>query len=155
MKLAGRIEIGAPARTVWDLVIDPLSLARCVPGVQDVSRVDERTFTGTITAAVGPMEGRFEFTSTIERSEFPTDLHVETAGTDSITNSPLRARVDAWLESPAPDRTVLGYRANVTVGGRLAILGEMVLRATAGVMIGELVKCLRARLEAPVPGPST
>jgi carbon monoxide dehydrogenase subunit G len=49
---------------------------------------------------------------------------------------------------------VLGYRVNVTVGGRLAILGEMVLRATAGVMIGELVRCLRARLEAAVPGPS-
>jgi carbon monoxide dehydrogenase subunit G len=147
MKLAGRIEIAAAARDVWDLVIDPVSLASCVPGVQDVARMDERTFQGTITASVGPMEGRFSFTSTIERNEFPTDLQVETAGTDSITNSPLRASITAWLESPARDRTVLAYRASVTVGGRLAILGEMVLRATAGVLIGDLVKCLQARLE--------
>ena len=148
MKLEGKIEIAAPAGDVWALVIDPVSLAACVPGVQHVERVDERTFRGMITASVGPMEGQFEFTSTIERETFPTDLQVETAGTDSITHSPLRASVSAWLESPAPDRTVLAYRAVVTVGGRLAILGEMVLRATAGVMIGELVKCLRARLES-------
>ena len=151
MKLDGRIEIAAAARDVWGLVIDPVSLASCVPGVQHVERVDERTFRGTITASVGPMEGRFEFTSTIEREIFPTDLQVETTGTDSITNSPLRASVAAWLESPAPDQTVLGYRATVTVGGRLAILGEMMLRVTAGMLIGELVKCLRARLEAGAP----
>lgn len=152
MRLEGRIEIAAPAGDVWALVIDPLSLAACVPGVQRVERVDERTFRGAVTASVGPMEGRFEFTSTIEREDFPTDLRVETVGTDSVTHSPLRASVTAWLESAGPDRTALGYRASVTVGGRLAILGEMVLRATAGVMIGELVKCLRARLEGAAPG---
>ena len=151
MKLDGRIEIAAPAREVWDLIIDPVSLAACVPGVQDVSRVDERTFRGTITASVGPMEGRFAFMSRVERDVFPTDLQVETTGTDSITNSPLRASVAAWLESTAPDQTVLGYRATVMVGGRLAILGEMMLRATAGMLIAELVKCLRARLEAGAP----
>lgn len=155
MKLEGRIEIAAPARNVWAAIIDPASLAACVPGVQHVSRVDERTFRGAITASVGPMEGQFEFTSTIEREEFPTDLQVETVGTDSITHSPLRANVGAWLESPAPDRTVLAYRANVTVGGRLAILGEMVIRATAAVMIGELVKCLRTRLETASTGGPT
>lgn len=147
MKLDGRIEIGAPAEVVWALIIDPVSLASCVPGVQEVAQVDDRTFTGTITASVGPMEGRFTFTSTIQRNEFPTALEVETVGTDSITNGPLRASVTASLESPAPGRSVLVYRANVTVGGRLAILGEMVLRATAGALIGQLVTCLRARLE--------
>jgi carbon monoxide dehydrogenase subunit G len=120
--------------------------------VQDVARVDDRTFRGAITASVGPIEGRFTFTSTIEREEFPTTLEVATIGTDSITNSPLRANVTAWLESPTPETTALAYRADVTVGGRLAILGEMVLRATASVIIGQLVSCLRTRLEAQPAG---
>lgn len=152
MKLDGGIEIDASPRAVWELIIDPVSLAFCVAGVQDVARVDDRTFRGVITASVGPIEGRFTFTSTIERNEFPTALEVLTVGTDSVTNSPLKAVVTAWLESPSADRTVLGYRADVTVGGRLAILGEMVLRATAGVLIGQLVVCLRARLETSPSG---
>jgi carbon monoxide dehydrogenase subunit G len=152
MKLDGKIDIAAPPQAVWDAVNDPVSLAACVPGVQDVRRIDERTFEGSINAAVGPMDADFAFTSVILESTFPTDLHVETSGTDSLTKSRLVAEVHASLESDDPGRTRLVYRADVRMSGRLAILGDMVLRATAGVVIGEVAKCLRRRLEeAPAP----
>ena len=71
MKLDGRIEIGAPAREVWDFVLDPERLSSCVPGVRDVQAIDERTFTGRISAAVGPMQSDFAFQCVITRAEFP------------------------------------------------------------------------------------
>jgi len=151
MKLAGQMEIAASAERVWAMVNDPISLAACVPGVQDVRRIDDRTFSGSITAAVGPMEGQFEFSAVIERSEFPSALVVQLTGVDSVTKSTLVATVDSSLELPDPARTKLVYAATINVKGRLAILGDMILRATASVMIGELVKCLKARLE-PAPG---
>ena len=53
-------------------------------------------------------------------------------------------------------RPYLVYRADVRISGRLAILGDMVLRATAGMIIGEVARCLRARLEAPAgPEPAS
>ena len=155
MKLAGRIEIAAPADRVWALINDPIGLATCVPGVQAVRQIDERTFGGTITAAVGPMEGTFEFTAVIERSQFPADLLVEMNGVDSVTKSQLVAGVSASLEALEPARTALAYSATINVKGRLAILGDMILRATASVMISELVKCLKARLEPPQVAAST
>jgi carbon monoxide dehydrogenase subunit G len=147
MKLDGRIEIAAPAEAVWAAIIDPVSLAGCVPGVQAVRRVDERTFEGSINAAVGPMDADFDFTSVIVESDFPTELHVETSGSDSLTKSRLVADVHASLESGSDGATRLVYRADVRMSGRLAILGDMVLRATASVIIGEVAKCLRRRLE--------
>lgn len=149
MKLAGQIEIGASAERLWALINDPVSLAGCVPGVQDVRQVDERTFGGSITAAVGPMEGHFEFTAVIEESTFPTALVVQLSGVDSVTKSQLVATVQSSAELLEPERTRLAYTAVINVKGRLAILGDMILRATASVMIGELVKCLKARLEPP------
>ena len=59
------------------------------------------------------------------------------------------------LTQPAPGATLLRYQAVVTVKGRLSILGEMVLRATAGMMIGQVTKCLRSRLETVATGEST
>lgn len=147
MKLAGTIDIDAPAQAVWDFVLDPGRLSTCVPGVRDVRQVDDRTFEGTIRASVGPMNGDFSFTSVIVRSAFPDDLGVEITGTDSVTRSTLRMGVDAALTARAPDATTMDYRIDVDVKGRLAILGEMVLRATAGAMIGNVTACLRARLE--------
>ena len=152
MKLAGKIEIAAPAERVWTLINDPVALAGCIPGVQDVRRIDERTFGGSITAAVGPMEGHFEFSAVIEESTFPSALVVQLSGVDSVTKSQLVATVQSSAEALAPDRTRLAYTAVINVKGRLAILGDMILRATASVMIGELLKCLKARLESGAAG---
>ena len=152
MKLEGGIEIAAARRRVWDLIVDPIALAACVPGVRDVRQVDDRTFEGSVTAAVGPMEGDFAFSSVITRDEFPDDLDVEVTGLDSVTKSRLEARVHASVAEGADGTSTLRYQAVVTVKGRLSILGEMVLRATAGLMIAQVTKCLRSRLEDPASG---
>jgi 2-furoyl-CoA dehydrogenase large subunit len=146
VKLDGRIEIEAPRDAVWAVVIDPLSLAACVPGVQEATRVDDRTFTGRITASVGPVDGQFTFESVITRAEQP-DLEVEMQGVDSVTKSRLTTTMRVVLE-PTATGTTLIYHAQVNIKGRLAILGEMVLRATAAVMVGNVTKCLKRRLEA-------
>lgn len=151
MKLDGTIEIGAPAEAVWGVIIDPRDLAACVPGVSDVRQVDDRTFEGTVRASVGPIDGDFAFRSVLARAEFPAGLVVDVEGTDSVTRSRLVAHVEASLTEPSAGRTALAYRATVSVKGRLAIIGEMVLRATASVMIGQVTKCLRSRLEGPEP----
>ena len=149
MKIAGTIEIAAQPEAVWELLIDPLALAGCVPGVQEVRQVDATTWEGRITAQVGPMEGRFSFTSVLVRADFPDGLEVVVDGLDSVTRSRLETLVRASLASPTADGgpTTLTYDAQVSVKGRLAILGEMILRATASLMIAEVTKCLRARLE--------
>lgn len=147
MRLDGTIEIGAPAAQVWEAVIDPTDLATCVPGVADVRQLDERTFEGTIRVSVGPIDGRFAFQSVVVRADFPADLAVDVEGVDSVTGSRLVTHVEASLSEPSPGRTALAYTATVSVKGRLAIIGEMVLRATASAMIGQVTTCLRRRLE--------
>ena len=148
MKLDGRIEIAAPAADVWAFILDPGRLGTCVPGARNVRAIDERTFAGSVTAAVGPMQSDFDFTSVIVRADPPAHLGVELTGTDSMTKSSLTATVAILLEAPDPARTVMAYQARIAIGGRLAILGEMILRATAGAMIGEVAKRMRAQLEA-------
>ncbi len=147
MRLDGTIEIAARLPDVWTLINDPVSLSACVPGVSDVRQIDDSTFEGSVTASVGPIDGQFSFRSLITRTSYPDDLGVDVEGVDSVTKSRLLAQVTVGLSEPTPGTTVLHYRAVVTVKGRLSILGEMVLRATAGMMIGQVTKCLRSRLE--------
>ena len=149
MKLAGRIEIAAPAAQVWELVLDPLTLAACVPGVKQVRKIDDKTFEGSITASVGPMDGDFTFTAVITQAVFPDTLVVEMSGIDSVTKSRLEVLVTGALVVASETQTALTYRADVKVKGRLAILGEMILRATASMMINQVTACLKAKLEAP------
>lgn len=151
MNLDGTIEIAAPPTAVWDVIIDPTDLAACVPGVSDVRQLDARTFEGSVRASVGPIDGDFAFRSVLTRVDYPSDLVVTAEGMDSVTKSRIVAHIEASLTEPAPGRTVLTYRATISVKGRLAIIGEMVLRATASVMISQVTRCLRSRLETTAP----
>ena len=147
MKLDGTIDIAAPAADVWAVLIDPTDLAACVPGVDEVRQLDPTTFEGVVRASVGPIDGRFSFRSVTTRAAFPDDLVVDVEGTDSMTKSRVITHVEAAVVERAPGLSTLTYRATVTTKGRLAIIGDMVLRATAGVMIGQVTRCLRDRLE--------
>lgn len=146
MQLDGAIDIAAPAQAVWAALVDPVDLAACVPGVDSIVQVDDRTFEGTVRASVGPIDGQFTFRSVLTRVDFPDGLVVDVEGTDSMTKSRVVAHIEASLAEATPG-TSLAYRATVTTKGRLAIIGDMVLRATAGVMIGQVARCLRDRLE--------
>lgn len=148
MKLDGTIDIAAPAEAVWAAIVDPTDLAACVPGVRDVRQIDDRTFEGSVRASIGPIDGDFSFRSVLAKTDFPSDLVVDVEGTDSMTRSNVVAHIEAGVTSPVTGTTTLTYRATITTKGRLAIIGDMVLRATAGVMIGQVTKCLRTRLEA-------
>lgn len=127
--------------------MDIEKFASCLPGLEQVTQVDERTFNGVISAAVGPISGKFTFRSTMVESAPPAEMVVQTEGTDSVTNSAVSVTMKVALTGKIASRTELGYHAEVGIRGRLAILGDMVLRATAVLVLEEFARRLRAQLE--------
>lgn len=131
------IQVDAPCARVWDFLLDPGRLAACMPGVEEVVQVDDRTFDAVIAATVGPISGKFTFRAHIVESSPPTEMRAEIDGIDSVTKSALSAKMDMTLRPTGPATTDLAYRATVDIKGRLAILGEMVLRATTTLIVEE------------------
>lgn len=121
--------------------------AACIPGLEKVTQVDERSFDGTIGATVGPISGKFTFRATIVESTPPKEMVVQAEGQDSVTRSAMKAAVTLTLRQPIENQTELVYQANVEIQGRLAILGDMILRATAGLLLEEFARRLREQLQ--------
>ncbi len=147
MVFEGKIDVAVPAAKAWDFLLDVNQFASCMPGVEKVTRIDDRTFDGTIAATVGPISGKFNFRATIVESKPPEELFVRTEGTDSVTGSRMNANVTINLKEPSANHTQLDYRAEVQIQGRLAILGDMILRATASLMLESFAERLRKQLE--------
>ena len=59
----------------------------------------------------------------------------------------MNVKMTVALTEPVANRTELGYHAHVEIKGRLAILGDMVLRATAVLLLEEFSRRLRTNLE--------
>ena len=143
MIFAGKIDLDVPVARTWDFLIDINKFSSCLPGLQEVKQIDDKTFDGVIAANVGPISGKFSFRAMIVESRAPEQMVVKTQGTDSVTKSSVNADMTVDLRRIAENETVMDYRADIKIKGRLAILGDMVLRATATLILQEFTKRLR------------
>lgn len=142
----GKIDLDVPADEVWDFLIDINKFSACLPGIEEVKQLDDKTFEGALGAAVGPISGKFNFRATIVESRPPEQMVVRTEGTDSVTKSVLNADMTVDLRKLADNKTQMDYKADVRIKGRLAILGDMVLRATATLILQEFARRLHKEL---------
>jgi len=142
----GKIDLDVPVQKAWEFLIDIDKFSTCLPGIDEVKQIDDKTFDGIISATVGPISGKFNFRSTIVESRPPEQMVVRTEGTDSVTKSTVNADMTVDLHSISDAKSQMDYQADVKIKGRLAILGDMVLRATATLILQEFTRRLRKGL---------
>ena len=147
MRLTGKLEAEVPIDRFWAFLGDLNQFAGCVPGLESIEQVDDSTFNGVIGARVGPVTSRFAFRATIAERREPEWMVVTVDGAESATASKMGAKITLALQESGERRTSLAYEAHVSLSGKLAIMGEMVIRATAGVLLDEFADRMRRRLE--------
>jgi carbon monoxide dehydrogenase subunit G len=142
----GKIDLNVPAEEAWNFLIDINKFSTCLPGIEEVKQIDDKTFEGVLSASVGPISGKFSFRSTIVESRPPDQMVVQTEGTDSVTKSTVNADMTVDLKKISEQKTQMDYKADIKIKGRLAILGDMVLRATATLILQEFARRLHKGL---------
>ena len=142
----GKIDLDVPVQKAWDFLIDINKFSTCLTGIDEVKQIDDKTFDGIISANVGPISGKFNFRSTILESRPPEQMVVRTQGTDTVTKSMVNADMTVDLHSTSEAKSQMDYKADVQIKGRLGILGDMVLRATATLILQEFTRRLRKGL---------
>lgn len=148
MKYQGKVPFRAPRADVWRVALDVEQFAECMPGVRDVVKIDDRTFEGGMSAKVGPVSGDFSFRAEIVEAEEPVRLAARVEGQDSLTKSEMTASIEMTL-AESDGGCELAYASEVTIKGRLGIVGDMILRATGMQVIEEFFNRLRAKVEPP------
>ena len=142
----GKIDLDVPVQQAWEFLIDINKFSTCLPGIDEVKQIDDKTFDGIISATVGPISGKFNFRSTIVESKPPEQMVVRTEGTDSVTKSTVNADMTVDLHAVSEKKSQMDYKADVKIKGRLGILGDMVLRATATLILQEFTRRLHKGL---------
>jgi carbon monoxide dehydrogenase subunit G len=142
----GKIDLEVPQSKAWDFLTDINKFSGCLPGIEEVRQIDDRSFEGVLAATVGPISGKFSFRSSIVESRPPQQMVVRTEGTDSVTKSTVHVDMTVNLHKLSDQKSEMDYRADVNIQGRLAILGDMVLRATATLILQEFARRLHKGL---------
>ncbi len=147
MIIEGTFEVDAPRATVWGQLADLRGLAPLLPGCEAIEPADGEHYRASAVAKVGPIKARFTGTITPVESMAHERMQLRVEGQDRITGSHVRATLAFALVAPEAARTAVQYQADVAVSGRLGSIGQGIMRETAGTMLEEFVRRLRARIK--------
>jgi carbon monoxide dehydrogenase subunit G len=136
--------IPAPRERVWEFLMDYARVAPCVPGCEEVTAHDADTFTARIRVKVGPISTNQVVRLTITERVPPERLSSIGKGEDSKLASRVTVKGTIRLDAGNGDMaTDVRCQVEVQLTGRLATLGEHIMRAKTREMVGIFAERLR------------
>ncbi len=144
--------IPAPRERVWEFLQDYAQVAPCVPGCEEVVAHDADNFTARIRVKVGPISTNQVVRLTVTERVPPERLSSIGKGEDSKLASRVTVKGTLWLDAGNGDvATDVRCQVEVQLTGRLATLGEHIMRAKTREMVGIFAERLRQAMAASIP----
>lgn len=138
---------------MWEALNDPETLARCIPGCEELARTGANEFTAKVRAKVGPVSAAFAGTVTLSDIDPPAGYVISGEGKGGAAGFARgSARVSLAEEDGA---TVLSYEADARVGGRLAQLGARLIGGTVSKYADDFFGALAGQLADGDGAPAT
>jgi carbon monoxide dehydrogenase subunit G len=155
MEMQGQVEIAAPRARVWAALNDPDMLARCIEGVESLTRVaDPATgndrLEGKMNAKVGPVRASFTGHVTLTNVVEPESYVLVGEGKGGVAGF-AKGEAAVTLAEMSPNHTQLSYRVTSSVGGKLAQLGARLIEGTAKGYADSFFGRLKTEIEVPEP----
>jgi carbon monoxide dehydrogenase subunit G len=150
MKIEGTHQLNVPRDRVYQALVDPEVLQRCIPGCERLEKTAENTYSVTIRAGIGAIKGVFTGTVRLEDMRSPEHYRivVEGKGTPGF----LKGSGDLDLEIQG-EGTLIKYTGDLQLGGTIASVGQRMIQGTAKMMASQFFTALEAEARTE-PGES-
>jgi len=141
MKIEGTHHLNAPRDRVYQLLIDPKVLQRCIPGCEHLEKTGENNYSATIRAGVGAIKGVFTGTVRLEDMRPPEHYRIAMNG----KGAPGFLKGSGNLDLEAEDEgTLIRYTGDLQLGGTIASVGQRMIQGTAKMMATQFFTALEA-----------
>ncbi|MGK6316898.1 CoxG family protein [Neorhizobium sp. DT-125] len=135
MEITGEYKLEEPREDAWVRLFDPDVLRRCIPGCKELTQTGENSFDAKVVLKIGPISAAFAATVEICDINAPESCRITGKGNGGIAGF---AKGDCVVELAAEgDTTILTYRADAEIGGKIAALGSRLVQATAKKLADE------------------
>jgi carbon monoxide dehydrogenase subunit G len=141
--------VSASRDVVWDFLLDPERIAPCLPGCESLEVEDAKTYRVRLTVKVGFLSTTQTLRVEIVESDRPSHLVSLARGEDRKLASKVEVRNTLDLAPAAGTGTLVRYRSEVRVLGRLGSVGDAVMKVKAKQLAGDFAANVRAAIERP------
>jgi carbon monoxide dehydrogenase subunit G len=148
VKVSESFVVARSRDAVWEVVGDVERVARCLPGVEDVTVLDDGTSNVRVTQSLGPMTATFDAKMKVTGLEPGRSISFSATGR-SVRGAAGNVRVvnSVLLEDEGADATRVLLEADVAMGGMLGAVGSKVIARQAASAAKEFAAALERELE--------
>jgi 2-furoyl-CoA dehydrogenase large subunit len=135
----GSARVRAPRQVVWDMLLDPNTLEKVVPGAHGIERISDTHFRADVTLGVGPVKGRYKAEVHLADLVPPQSLTLRGEASGALGFGGGTGLVT--LEE-SDGTTTIRYRYEAGIGGKVASVGGRLLDGAARFLIAQFFAAL-------------
>ena len=142
MELSGSHIFPAPQAAVWQVLTDPDTLRRCLPGCQAFDPLPDGGHAVTMTIGLAAIKGTYSGTVHMENARPPNSytLRVGAKGSAGFVDGHGDFTLAPHGEGDAQTR--LQFTGTAQVGGKIAGVGQRLIQAGAQMVAGQFFKAM-------------
>jgi len=145
VNVSGERVFDAPRATVWEVLNDPASMAKTMPGVESFDIHDDRRWTANvkIPLGLGGLKMKVDMTKVEERDEEFAKLAVKGHGVGAMMNM----ETSFTLTDAAEGGTSMAWSADVKIAGPVGSMGQRVLQPIVNQQVQHVLAALDAQIQ--------
>ncbi|MEX2566626.1 MAG: carbon monoxide dehydrogenase subunit G [Cyclobacteriaceae bacterium] len=144
MRLSGNQIVHADPSTLWKTLMDPVFLAKVIPGISSLEKLSEDCFNATLNLKVGPVNGNFSGNLQLEDISEEKGFTLRTLQQSKMGNA--NADVQINLVPIDNNHTEVLFDGNIKLSGMLARIGQRLVGGIANTLTKQFFENLQNEL---------
>ncbi|ASS89637.1 CoxG family protein [Aeribacillus pallidus] len=144
MKFSDSLIIEADKQSIWDVFMDVEKLGGCVPGCKDLIAKSETEYEANMEVKTKFMKINFKANGFLKDAVEGEKMDIELVGKPLKLAGNFKAKVNLRLEELEPKKTKVVYDMDMQMTGRLASLGDILMKNTIKKSAAEFTENVHA-----------
>ena len=147
MLVEEKFSVKSPIRKLWDSLLDPEIIGRCIPGCEKVEPINDKEYDSIIKAKVGFIAVRFKIRTVIVEMIPYSLIRTVGEGNELRKLGHFKQKTCINFNPLSENETELAYQSEISIVGKLATFGDRILRAKAKQVGREFADAVKKHLK--------
>jgi carbon monoxide dehydrogenase subunit G len=155
MQIEKSFVVNAPRPAVWEFLTDPHKVASCLPGAAITEKIDDQSYSGTMTVKVGPVTANYRGKMRFERlDDAAGEAEIVASAQETRGKGGADMRMKSRVVERTPGETEVTVVSDVNVVGVLAQFGRGMIQDVSDQLFQKFSTAMRRELETPAAAPA-
>lgn len=145
MHLEGTHSLNASSQEIWNLLMDPDTLARITPAISRLEPLGDDKYKAVAEVKLGPVKGSFAGQMAVTDKKEPEHFTLLIEQKSRMGNANAEGRI--VLKPTGENQTEVHFNGDAKLSGTLARMGQRVIGGVANSMVKQFFQNLESELK--------